>query len=1077
MSQHPGHVGRASSSDDWTSVRRDWWPLLRLILLLAATGAALYATAGPPRLPAELPDGHVWWATLRGTSIPLAALGYLLAMLAWVIWAWLSASLVLRLLVALADLATHGAVWARSLRRVSDRFTLPLVRRAVDGALAVAVVVNVVARGAPAHAAELVEPPAIVRMVDMVDMVDAERAVTQQRGVRLATYSVRRSDTLWSIAERFYGTGHEYPRLVEANVGRAMPDGLVFDETGVIQPGWTLRIPLPSARLEEQDGEVFYTVERGDTLWGISARFLGDPLRWPEIYEHNRASAALPDGRTLHDPNLIWPELRLRMPLAIDTETPPEVARAPLPVETPVVAVTDTVGEVEAASGLATNDTSAVFNGGAAGGVVLAGVAIGALLVRRRGRRGLDEPPIGDEPESDFIVRGGFADLSDLGRTRAEPSHVAALEALRFFDERGLEGSLGLVTTRHGRSGTTLALVSQRLADRPRIVEAAAGLSARLGVAVTAHLSRDHDILLRLGRLHHARFTSAAGTASAPCRVLPLGVLPDRRVLGVNWPALGHVLVAGRGRGAVSTVLTSLVANLAAQARPEDVELLTIARDQVLSSTLQRLPHQVGSPIDPADHLATTAVLHDVRAELLRRMERVERGDLVETLPELVVVIPELDVLLEHLSTLEMLGAYGPAHRVRLLAATTHSRALPDRLVAHFTTRAVLRVQDEADSTRLLGSSAAVELLGGGQLLVRLDEREPVEVYSFRVAEAQLDQLVRGLRGEPLQATPMPPRAGWSVAGEVEVDDDRDADEVVAPQIVAHDLLSLGARPGGPTVEVRCLGGFDVLGGQHDLTAAASPAEAAEKASAWELLAYLASQPEGVVAREDVLLALWPALEARQAGRVFHGTLERLNLLLQPALSQLEARPAVWLDDRDGTCRLDLTRVESDVHRFVRLCRAAPLMPADQAVDVWARARALYRGDLFDGPGGRAYAWAVRPTGDGELSLRDALREQSYRATLRQARLLVRAGEPSQAVPLFRALLDVEPLLEDVVRDLYRCYGALGDLDSLRAEDQRLRQALLRACGPEDDPDPEPATAALFARVREDLELKATVPA
>jgi two-component SAPR family response regulator/LysM repeat protein len=1075
MTQHPGHVGRASSSDDWISVRRDWWPLLWLILLLGSTGAALYATGGPPRLPAGPPDAQVWWATLRGTSIPLAELGYILTMLAWLIWAWLSASLVLRLLVAAADLATRGAAWARSLRGVTDRFTLPLVRRAVDSVLAVAVVVHVVARAAPAQAAEVVEPPAIVRMVNMVD---DKRADTQQRGVRMATYSVQRSDTLWSIAERFYGTGHEYPRLIEANVGRAMADGLTFDETGVIQPGWALRIPLPSRALEEQDGEVFYTVERGDTLWGISARFLGDPLRWPEIYEQNRESAALPDGRTLRDPNLIWPDLRLRMPLAIEAEAPPEVVLAPLPVETPVVAMAHGVGAVEATPSAPTDDGSAMVSGAAAGGVALAGAAIGALLVRRRGRRGLDEPPIGDEPESEFIIRGGFADLTDLGRARAEPSQVAAQEALRYFDERGLEGRLGLVTTRHGRSGTTLALVSQRLVDRSRIVEAAAGLSTRLGVPVTAQLSRDHDIVLRLGRLHHARFTTALATArSAPLRVLPLGVLPDRRVLGVNWPALGHVLVAGRARGAVSTILTSLVANLAAQARPEDVQLLTIARDQALSSTLLRLPHQVGSPIDPRDELATTAALHDVRAELVRRMERVERGDSVGTLPELVVVVPELDVLLEHLSTLDMLGAYGPAHRVRVLAASTHSSALPDRLVAHFTTRLVLRVPDEAESTRLLGSSAAGELLGGGQLLARLDEREPVEVYGFRVAESQLDQLARTLRGEPPRATPALPRGAWSPADEVEVDDDPDADQVVASRVVGRDVLPLDARPGGPSVEVRCLGGFDVLSGRHDLTAAASPGEAAERAGAWEVLAYLASQPEGVAAREDALLALWPALEARQAGRALHGTLERLNLLLQPALSQLETRPAVWLDDRDGTCRLDLARVESDVHRFLRLCRAAPLMPAEQAADAWARARALYRGDLLDGPGGRAYAWAVKPTRDGELSVRDALREQYYRATLRQARLLVRAGEPSQAVPLFHALLDVEPLLEDVVRDLYRCYNALGDLDGLRAEDQRLRQALLRACGPDDDLDPEPATVALFTRVREALELRSTVPA
>ena len=41
-----------------------------------------------------------------------------------------------------------------------------------------------------------------------------------------------------------------------------------------------------------------YTVERGDTLWDISALFLNEPWRWPELWSVN------PDVR---DPNLIYP--------------------------------------------------------------------------------------------------------------------------------------------------------------------------------------------------------------------------------------------------------------------------------------------------------------------------------------------------------------------------------------------------------------------------------------------------------------------------------------------------------------------------------------------------------------------------------------------------------------------------------------------------------------------------------------------------------------------------------------------------------------------------------------------------
>ncbi|HET8541630.1 MAG TPA: LysM peptidoglycan-binding domain-containing protein [Anaeromyxobacter sp.] len=47
-------------------------------------------------------------------------------------------------------------------------------------------------------------------------------------------------------------------------------------------------------------------VVRGDTLWHLAARHLGDPERWPALWEANRAA--------VRDPDLIFPGQELKLP-------------------------------------------------------------------------------------------------------------------------------------------------------------------------------------------------------------------------------------------------------------------------------------------------------------------------------------------------------------------------------------------------------------------------------------------------------------------------------------------------------------------------------------------------------------------------------------------------------------------------------------------------------------------------------------------------------------------------------------------------------------------------------------------
>jgi hypothetical protein len=60
-----------------------------------------------------------------------------------------------------------------------------------------------------------------------------------------------------------------------------------------------------------------YRVTRGDTLWDIADRELGDPYRWPELYGAT-LTVEQPDGQRLTDPDLILPGWTVRVPRVIE---------------------------------------------------------------------------------------------------------------------------------------------------------------------------------------------------------------------------------------------------------------------------------------------------------------------------------------------------------------------------------------------------------------------------------------------------------------------------------------------------------------------------------------------------------------------------------------------------------------------------------------------------------------------------------------------------------------------------------------------------------------------------------------
>ncbi|WP_232547399.1 LysM peptidoglycan-binding domain-containing protein [Propioniciclava soli] len=291
--RHPRLLGLAAS--------------VALLGLLVGLPAVLLALGWGPT-PSGL-DG--WWAALTTPDDGRLTI-LVLKVAAWIVWGLLAVTIITEAIAALQGLEAPklpGLRWsqvpARRLVAAALLLFITVPAAGIETASAVPDGPNPVASPTATAAPQLSKPagptPSAVAL--------------SANATPPVTHTVKRGETLWSIAEQHLGSGSRYPEILKLN------HELLRGKAQFLRPGWVLTLPAGSradgvqATASNDHDHSRYTVVKGDTLSEIAQEHLDDADAWPRIFEASR-KLSQPDGRRLTDPDLILPGWHVLIPAA-----------------------------------------------------------------------------------------------------------------------------------------------------------------------------------------------------------------------------------------------------------------------------------------------------------------------------------------------------------------------------------------------------------------------------------------------------------------------------------------------------------------------------------------------------------------------------------------------------------------------------------------------------------------------------------------------------------------------------------------------------------------------------------------
>lgn len=415
-----------------------------------------------------------WWNRLGDTAVSDTTVFVVLTVAAWTAWAAFTAAVVVEAAAAL-----------RGVHAPRLGLADPLQHAARGLVVGVVLLASLVRHDPPALAAPgpPAEPPrvatgspasVVVTPRDPPEETPAERdrptgaalqsdmtippPTTTDAGAAAPIVVVERGDNPWTLAETHLGDGMRWRELFALNRGVPQPDGGAWTDPEIIRPGWQLRLTADATTTTSTPPLDVHVVEPGDTLSELAQRYLGDPARFPELFDATR-DIVQPDGRRLRDPDLIVPGWQIVIP-ALAAPAPPPASSAPppsAPPEPPELSVEPdapaTTAPAPPPSTMAPTppsspppgppaDGSAEGADGTSAAPIVAGIGAAVALAtglalrlrwlrQRRATRGACHRPVPASP-----VEQAALSAADVPLVRWAGQHLAAL--LRSLDRRRL---------------------------------------------------------------------------------------------------------------------------------------------------------------------------------------------------------------------------------------------------------------------------------------------------------------------------------------------------------------------------------------------------------------------------------------------------------------------------------------------------------------------------------------------------------------------------------------------------------------------------------------------------------------